>query len=235
MGLPAYVINFDELKQPILEAINEAAINITVDNVSLDSTSVTIDTSKIEESLKGITTKLNSVNDNTILINETVTSIIGAIQAHDSSMGGYFNNLGKKVEDMIKTMLDMHSIMERISEQLAANGKQRMVGEQIAIPSIKNTMVKTVKIDKDALFTGFTTSQSAWNDGDSWSLSIGDFKMFSNIYTKRKGEHKQLSKFFPIPANTEVKFEYTNTSGNSKIVWLDVEYIEVPPKVEGGI
>jgi hypothetical protein len=228
MGLPSYIINFDEIKQPIIDAISEASFDVTVGDISLDSASISIDTSAIETSLDDIISKLTTVKDNSTLVKDTTKDILTALTTHDTNMTSKMDMLGTKIEAIIESMAEMYILLEKIKEQLASEGQQRAVGDSIVIPAIAGTYSRTFSFNKDVLITGISMSQSAWNFNDRWSLDVGAFNMFDKIYTKLRGEHKQLSKFLPVPANTDIVFYYDNTSSaNSKYVWFDLEFIEV--------
>jgi hypothetical protein len=228
MGLPSYIINFDEIKQPIIDAINEASIEVSVGDISMDSASISIDTTAIETALDDIIGKLTTVKDNSTLVKDTTSQILTSLTTHDTNIQGKMDLLGTKIESIIQSMADMYILLEKIKEQLASEGQQRAIGEAIVIPAIAGTYSKTFSFDKDVLITGVTMSQSAWNFNDRWSLDVGAFNMFDRIYTKLRGEHKQLSKYLPVPANTDIVFKYDNTSSaNSKYVWFDLEFIEV--------
>jgi hypothetical protein len=229
LGLPSYVINFDEIKKPIIDAINEAAISVSVGDVTLDSGSIKIDTSAIEASLDEIKGHLETVDSNSELVKTTAADILSSLNAHGESIDGHLGELGAKIESIITTMTEMLDLLEEIKQALASEGRQRILGESLAVPSVAGTYTKTWTIDKDILITGFTISQSAWNSNDKWSLNVGGtFPMFERVYTKMRGEHKQLSKFLPVPAGTPVTFSYDNTSSsNSKYVWADLEFMEL--------
>jgi hypothetical protein len=231
MGLPSYIINFDELKQPIIDAINEAAISVTLGDITLDSTAISIDTSAIETILDEMFVKLETTDNNMKLVSDTSKQILTSIKAHDVSINTHLTTITTKVEDIVTSMVDMHGLLEKIKEALASEGTQRIVGESLAVPSIAGSYTKTWNLTKDILITGFTISQSAWNFNDKWSLSIGgSFMMFDKIHTKMRGEHKQLSKFLPVPAGTDITLTYDNTSSsNSKYVWADLEFLELEP------
>ncbi|QXN70271.1 hypothetical protein INTERNEXUS_231 [Bacillus phage vB_BspM_Internexus] len=228
MGLPSLIINFEEIKDPIIRAINEAAISVSVGDVTLDSSSITIDTTEIEKSLDDILSKLGTVDSNVRLVQDASKNILNSLIAHDNNLKNSMDQLGTKLDNILSTTTSMFNILEEIKKQLATEGNQRAIGYSLAVPSVAGSYTKVFTSDKDTILTGITISQSAWNNNDKWSLKIGDFIMFDRIYTKNRGEHKELKKFFPVPANTPVTFQFDNTSSaNSKYVWFDIDYIEI--------
>jgi hypothetical protein len=227
MGLPSLIINFQELKQPILDAINEASLNVEIGDVTLDSSSISIDTSALEEKLDKVIENLTSTADSASLISTTAKDILSAIKVHDETMKNSLTSLEGKIGEILVSMGKMQEMLDRITEQLASEGNMRISGEVLMIPSVSGTYTKTFTLEKDSLLTGLTMSQSAWNNTDRYTLKIGDLVIFNGLYTKQRGEHKIFSKYYPVPAGTVVTFSYDNKdSSNSKYVWVDLAFIE---------
>jgi hypothetical protein len=228
MGLPAYIINFDEIKQPIIDAINEANIEISTEGLELDSATISIDTSEIENILEQLKVKLSTISDTNIIIKETTQQILSSINHQGQTTDTKLNEISLKIQEIIGQTIDIHKILEDIKEQLASEGRPEITGTSMAIPAISGVYYKTFSFPEDILLTGITISQSAWNNNDYWDLKVGNFTLFNKIYSKMRGEHKQLSKFFPVKANTPIVFQYNNRElGNSKYVWFDLEFIRL--------
>jgi hypothetical protein len=70
-----------------------------------------------------------------------------------------------------------------------------------------------------------TFTASGYNDGDFWSLVINDQYVLNNIYTKEVGQVKPLKVIKSIPSgSTQNKFIFSNVSGQSKIIWIDLDF-----------
>ncbi|ALN97809.1 hypothetical protein Bp8pS_130 [Bacillus phage vB_BpuM-BpSp] len=228
MSIASYIINFDELAQYITKSINESDIQLTVGDVTLDSSSISINTDKIDEILKSMSTKLNRVSDNTLLINDTVKNIIENITISSTNRDAYLKELDQKLSSIITNSLDIYNLVKKINDKLLSNdGFQTTVGNILEVPSSDGKFTKRIKFDKDYSLAGVSISQSAWNNGDYWLLKIGDITIFNNIYTKLQGEYKKLYNTIPVPKGSEIVLEYNNPSGNSKSVWFDYELLEI--------
>ena len=107
-------------------------------------------------------------------------------------------------------------------------GKQRIKGFAESIPALEgNFRVATLKFDKDTILTGATFSQSAWKGEDYWSLWVDDDMLFNEIYTKEIGDQKHWELIHIIKAGQTIKFLIHNISGNSRNVWVDLEWVEL--------
>jgi hypothetical protein len=228
MGLPSYVINFDELVEPIKQAFEMADIKLEIEQIELSDQNLNINTDEIEAMLEQIKVILTNVNGDTTSAKLTAVDILNQLKDHDLKLDIQLDDFQFKLQSMIDTLLDIHELLKAIDGQSVSEGRQKMLGDSIEIIGVPQVTERLFVFDEDILLTGVTVSQSAWNINDQWSIDIGGYTMFDKMYTKMRGEHKQLSKFYPIPAGTEIKFRYDNTaSGNSKWVWVDLEFIEL--------
>lgn len=60
---------------------------------------------------------------------------------------------------------------------------------------------------------------------EHWSLKLDDILLYDSIYMKNENIWKGLKMFHDIPENSELIFEYYNTSKNEKSVWLDLDFL----------
>ena len=129
-----------------------------------------------------------------------------------------------ELEDLLKEALS-NVVVRDISDLY---GYQRVQGFFKKIPAIQASY-KIVEFipSEQIILTGISYSQSAWKGTDCWDLEIGDNKIFQNVYTKEIGENKHFEVISPIEAGTPIKIILHNTSGNSRHVWVDLEYINV--------
>jgi hypothetical protein len=228
MGLPSYVINFDELVEPIKQAFEEADIKLNLEEIQLSDSSIDVNTDDIEGKLDEIVGILENIGKNTESTRLTAEDIYNQMVKHDEELKVQLDDFQFKIQAMIDTLLDIHDLLEKISGGQTTEGRQKMLGDSIEIEKTPQITSREFVFEKDILLTGVTLSQSAWNNNDRWSLDIGGYNIFEDMYTKMRGEHKQLSKFYPIPAGTVILFNYDNTaSANSKWVWFDLEFIEL--------
>lgn len=112
-----------------------------------------------------------------------------------------------------------------IDSNLNFDYEQHSVGLYKSIPALQLDYQINYTFDKDVILNSIVYSQSAWKSIDCWSLYIDDKLLFDRIYTKESGECKVLSPFYPIKAWQTVKVIHHNESGNSKEIWVDINYL----------
>lgn len=182
MGLPSYVINFDELSD-LIKGYLENGIQVDIGNIAFS-------TDDMERLLNEIKDKIQGVDYNDL------------IQA--------LNALGVKLDGL--------------SGNLGISGTQKIYGKMLEVPSVAGEHVIEFTAPSNSKLTGITYSQSAWRFEDSWDLVVGEEQLFTETRTKEYGEHKYFNVFYPVDG--VIKFIYNNTSGTSKVVWVDFNILE---------
>lgn len=107
-------------------------------------------------------------------------------------------------------------------------GVQRVLGFAQNIPALQ-AEYKVVEWtpDKNIVITGVTYSQSAWKGEDYWELWVDGDRLFETVYTKELGDQKHWEVLHPINAGQVVKLVLHNVSGNSRDVWVDLEFLDL--------
>jgi hypothetical protein len=95
------------------------------------------------------------------------------------------------------------------------------------IPAIMNDFILEHSFNAGVVLTGITYSQSAWKAEDSWSLMVDKRILFDHVCTKELGEYKHLNAFCYVPDGALIQVMHHNRSGNSKFVWVDIEYLKL--------
>ncbi len=134
------------------------------------------------------------------------------------------DELNKLVEDYFEKLLEL------LKKFLGLNLVQQSTGIQMYIPALQFDYQMTYSFDDNAIITGITYSQTGWKVYDCWSLYIGNTLIFDRIYTKELGEHKVFNAFYHVKAGEIIKFIHHNSSGNSKQVWFDIDYLKEKPE-----
>ena len=112
-------------------------------------------------------------------------------------------------------------------------GTQRVKGFAQSIPAIQaEYKILTWAPDKNIVLTGITYSQTGWKSEDYWELWVDGDRIFETVYTKELGEQKHWEVLHPIHANQTIKLVLNNKSGNSRDVWVDIEYLELIGDIE---
>ena len=108
------------------------------------------------------------------------------------------------------------------------NGVQRVKGFYKSIPAIQAeyNIVEFIP-QEQIIITGISYSQSAWKANDYWDLYIGNDKLFEEVYTKELGEQKHWEVINPVNAGEVISLILNNQSGNSRHVWVDIEYVRL--------
>lgn len=107
-------------------------------------------------------------------------------------------------------------------------GVQRVWGSAQSVPALRgNYKILEWTLDKNIVITGITYSQSAWKGEDYWELWVDGDRLFETVYTKELGEQKHWEVLHPINEGQTIKVVLNNVSGNSRNVWVDVEYLDL--------
>lgn len=107
-------------------------------------------------------------------------------------------------------------------------GSQMVRGFSQHIPALQGEyIVLRWILDTNIILTGVTFSQSAWKSEDYWELWIDGDRLMETVYTKELGDQKHWEVLNPVNYNQEIMIVLHNNSGNSRDVWVDIEYIKL--------
>lgn len=132
-------------------------------------------------------------------------------------------DFGLSIGDNLATIIDL---LKKILAIIYDRGVQQVHGLRQHIPSVVGLFKLTKTFEFDVMLTGISYSQSGWKYQDSWNLEVGGTKLFDS-FTKEIGEHKHFNVFYFVPAGTPINIYHHNDSGNSKLVWFDIEYLNL--------
>lgn len=152
---------------------------------------------------------------------EELLAILGdklEIDINDIDLGDLENYLGEQFGIII-------GLLKQILDLLKDKGVQRIHSISNHIPAVVVPFKFTTTFKEDVLITGITYSQSAWKYQDSWDLEVDGNVLFEQVGTKEIGESKAMNVFYYVPAGKPINIIFHNDSGNSRLVWFDVEYI----------
>jgi hypothetical protein len=227
MGLPRYVINFDEAVGWVRDAINQGFLSKAVPIDLNDIKNANMDFGDIELMLQTIIDTNIVVNDKTKALNEALPKFWEYLYETRPEFKEEF----EKTNEMLNEVLRLHKVIKEdlktILKNLSGLGIQKMKGYYDYIPPVRGDYKIVNTVDKDIYLTAITFSQIGWKLEDAISLVIEDEPIFKNIGTKEIAEKKAFTKKMFLEANTPVEFVLHNRSGNSRQLWVDFEYIEV--------
>lgn len=228
MGLPRYVINYAESEPHIRKALEESVLPISVGEIDFSEQELfEVDTSSIE-------IRIDDINNKNLIVNEMVEDLISTIKQatkevkdlNDKNtivLDEFNDGLQVFVDDTIKT----REIVEDILNLLQPSGTQQIRGFYNYAPPIKGDFKITFTVPEDIKITAVTYSQIGWKFNDAYSLIIDGTSVLENVYTKEVAEKKSLRMPSEVSANTPIDFILHNNSGNSRQLWLDIEYVLV--------
>lgn len=152
---------------------------------------------------------------------------VGTLSLSTTEIEKTLNEIKEKMQgvdynDLIEALNTLGVKIEELKNNTSNKEIQKIHGKMLEIPAIKGQY--TIELNVSGKLTGVTYSQSAWRIEDSWDLVVGEKKLFDGIRTKEYGEYKHFNIFYPT--NGTVKFIYNNTSGSSKVIWVDFAVIE---------
>jgi hypothetical protein len=226
MGLPRYIINYEESMPYIEGAIREGKIKVGLDikinqetQAILDTTIIETKTNELEILNKDVNKKFSDIRNE---ISEIVKSIIDTKTQKEEKFNEVQNFLKKVLENEELISKDLEDIINQISPI----GEQRVKGFYRYVPPVRGDFVISFKESSDILLTAITFSQIGWKFEDTFSLNInGKYNIINNVSTKEVAEKKKFVRKERVPANTPINFVLHNNSGNSRQMWLDIEYV----------
>lgn len=131
-----------------------------------------------------------------------------------------FDEMKELLEEMLSNVV--------VKDVANLYGVQKVKGFYMPIPAIQSEFKVVEYIpEDDIIITGVTYSQSAYKGNDYWELWINEDKLFENVYTKELGEQKHWEVINPVNSGNPIKVILNNQSGNSKHVWVDIEYVRL--------
>lgn len=134
---------------------------------------------------------------------------------------------------------ELKDMLDDLTKNLTARGIsdvagiQRVRGFAESIPAMQ-ARYRAVSWDlaHNIVITGVTVNQSSWKGEDYWELWVDNERLFETVYTKELGEQKHWEVVHPINQGQTIELILHNNSGNSRDVWVDIEYLEIGDFVE---
>ena len=137
-----------------------------------------------------------------------------------------FDELKELLEDKFSNIV--------IKDLSSLYGLQKIKGFHLGVPAIRGRYrIVDFITPSNIVITGVTYSQSAWKPIDYWELFIGEEKLFDTIYTKEIATQKNWKIIQPVNQGTKIELILNNNSGNSRDVWVDLEYVNLTDIIEG--
>jgi hypothetical protein len=227
MGLPRYIINYEELEPFLKEAVNEATIPVSISEIDFSGiTSASLDTTVIEgkmTSIIDINTLVNTAFNDIITELQAVSDKLNTLNTENSEKLNKFNE--EKVQAYLDETIKTRELVESIVEQLQPFGNQRIQGYYKYVPPGRHDYIIEFISKDDIYLTALTMSQIGWKLEDTWSLRVDGNDVFTNISTKEVAEKKSFTRYMKVDADVKIEFVLHNKSGNSRQLWVDFEYV----------
>jgi len=108
-------------------------------------------------------------------------------------------------------------------------------GERFDIPALIQDFEFTITLPANNKYEllSIAFASTGYKDGDSFSLKLNDTLILKNIYTKELGQVKQIRPVRKIDSSI-LTFIYHNTTGTSKVIWVDFDLTSQKEINEGG-
>lgn len=108
-------------------------------------------------------------------------------------------------------------------------------GERFDIPALIQDFEFTINLPPNNKYEllSIAFASTGYKDGDSFSLKLNDTLILKNIYTKELGQVKQIQPVRKIDSSI-LTFIYHNTTGTSKVIWIDFDLTSQKEINEGG-
>jgi hypothetical protein len=125
MGLPAYIINRDELKQLIIKVLGETSITAELEGADLSGVEIDLDTAVIEEKLDALVEVISeqsiSTNDLYMVVMDTLINMEMLHAMYDDSVTETTN----KVTQILAEKLKIKQLLQQIFDYLNVNGRHK--------------------------------------------------------------------------------------------------------------
>jgi hypothetical protein len=227
MGLPRYIINYEELEPFLKEAVGEAKIPVSIGEIDFSSiTEASLDTTVIEAkitSIIDINTLVNTAFNDLIIELQGLSEKLSALNTDNSVKLSTFND--EKLKGYLDETVKVRELVEGIVEQLQPFGNQRIQGYYKYVPPGRHDYIIEFVPTDDIYLTAITMSQIGWKLEDTWSLRVDNNDIFTNISTKEVGEKKSFTRYMKVQADSIIEFVLHNKSGNSRQLWVDFEFV----------
>ncbi len=110
-------------------------------------------------------------------------------------------------------------------------------GERFDIPALIQDFEFTISLPANNKYEllSIAFASTGYKDGDSFSLRLNDKVILNKIYTKELGQAKQIQPVRKIDSSQDtLTFIYHNTTGTSKVIWVDFDLTSQKEINEGG-
>ena len=78
----------------------------------------------------------------------------------------------------------------------------------------------------DAELVAVSGACSLYQPDDYWNLSVGGELIFDEVYTKNFPEGVFLMAVIKLPADTEIRIDFNNATGNTKKFWVNLQLLK---------
>ena len=227
MSLPSYIINQDDLKQIIIQCINQTSLAISLENANITGAKLNVDTSNIE---KGLTTLQESISTQSINTNQVYMDVNNLLVEMTGLQSMYQDHLTEITNIVIKTLaekLKIKSLLENIRDILASNGKEKVISLNTAVAQIYGIYHLKYSVQNNLALKSIKVSQDSFDFNDYWELKINDEVIFESVYTKYVSEKKNLTAPINLFPSDVIDISFYNLSGNKKFINYDIEFLIV--------
>jgi hypothetical protein len=225
MGLPAYIINRDELKQLIIKVLGETSITAELEGADLSGVEIDLDTAVIEEKLDALVEVISeqsiSTNDLYMVVMDTLINMEMLHAMYDDSVTETTN----KVTQILAEKLKIKQLLQQIFDYLNVNGRHKSVGLRSNVTASKAIFYLNYAFNQNVSVTSITIAQDKYNFEDYWEFKVNDKVIFKNVYTKYATEKKNFATFLKVSSSDTIQLNFYNHSGKQKTINYDIDFL----------
>jgi len=218
------IINFDELSYIVKDALKDLIINAIVDEGVVDSETIDLDTTPVENILKDVDKQVSKILDNFNLSSNTLSSI-------DQSLKDLFNLSSTSVDKINSNLVDIYNdsenvvkALDKINHHLLLPGKE-IIKESLILAKGIGNFSKSFNFNKNIGLISTNVSQSSFTLGDYFTISINNINIINKNYLISNNTNYKMFRIIPIPLNSILTFSFTNIK-DTKNVYIGLDYIE---------
>lgn len=225
MGLPAYIINHDELKHLIIKCINDSSLSIGMEGAVLKGVTLDVNTTEIDNSVESIKSILEnesvSYSELYMEINNVVANLTSGLIGYQTSMDKVILQISLLVAEKYK----IKKLLQDIYDLLEMSGRQKAFSLSTFAGSNDSLYFLSYDVEEEIALTAITIEQDRYDYNDFWSLMVNNRVIFDSVYTKYTSERKKFNSLLKLKPNDNIQILFYNNSLGNKTINYDIEYL----------
>jgi hypothetical protein len=227
MGLPAYIINREELQGLIIKALGSVSLKAGLAGATITADSLDIDFTPVEEALEEL---LASVSDQSISSNSLYMAIANVSAEAYGLQALYEENaygIKSEADKLLKENERIQELLKLILDFLSVSGRHRTTNLHSVVPGTAGTYYLRYTAPSEMRVTSVFSYQTSYDYADSWDLRHNGRALFSGIHSKRTPERKNFSSHLKLSQGDTLEILFHNSSGKPKTINYDIDFLAI--------